>query len=322
MEYILKLRKMKILKTTIKCIFYCFLLIYSTGGDVRSETSLVIETNDLQGYWKQGVVGSRKVVFTDKADNFSEIRASVPKDGKYNLLVYLHHDWRNREAFPGIYVEAVDSKGIQHKGYHLVENIWYLDEEAQGRWFFVSLSKNPYWVLPQGELYLKFWAVGKTFPWEGQSIPLEGKVSINSFFLMPVFNSDSGMFSLGIINPESGKGDWEVHNYHPLHATNFIKTDKKNAQFLCETDIVKAGYYQAFLSVFSPSGGNLELNLKGQSDNRATVIRLDSSKEWLLIPTETMYLDKGYYSLMFKNLTSKEVMIDFVFLAPSEKSFK
>src|SRR3989338_8581868 len=102
-------------------ILFCLL----TSSKLLAETSLFIEAVNAQGAWQKGVVTARKAVFTDQPGVVSEIDINVPKEGRYQLLAYVHHNWRNRNAFPHIRVEAVDAKENSHGGSHTLENIWY-----------------------------------------------------------------------------------------------------------------------------------------------------------------------------------------------------
>ena len=138
----------ELIKSLFCGIFFCFFL----SDNLWAETSLVIDATSSTGTWEKGIITDRKVLFTDKSYVVSNIQMDVPKPGEYQLFVYAHHNWR--KSSPCIYVEAVDSEAKVHTGYHKIENIWYLEQQDKGRWFFISLAQNPYWNLPKGKYNL------------------------------------------------------------------------------------------------------------------------------------------------------------------------
>ena len=306
------MRKVKIF---IKSLFVVFCYFgFLLGFGLSAESNFCINATNSVGQWQKGVVTQRTVAFTDKANIKSAITISISSKGKYQLLAYVHHNWRI--SCPCIYVEAIDSVGKVHRGYHKIENIWYLGPEDQGRWFFVSLSDNPYWDLPEGILKLNFWAEAKDSAWGNLSIPMEGNVSIEQFFLIPVTGTNSEIFLPWMVNIKSGTGNWQICEYDHEHGTNLIKTSEKNSLFRVDSAIPVSASYICWLSFFSVSGGRLELEIKNGSLIEKNIIKLKAAKEWSSIYIGPIILDKGKCSIYFKNLDQNEVMIDRFILIP------
>lgn len=305
---------MRRIKIFISLLLFNLLLRCSLEASIWAEACLVVDAANSKGAWKKGIVMDRKVLFTDKAYAVSELQIDVPAPGKYQLFAYLHHNWR--ESFVYIYVEAVDSNGIAHKGYHKVENIWYLRQEDIGRWFFISLMQDPYWNLPEGKLNVKFWVEGKTAAWEDTIVPMEDKVSVEHFFLIPTVSSETGTFLPGMINLESGRGDWHSHYYYPRYATNLIETNRKNSTFSYKADIPASLYYQGWLSVLTPSDNSLEIRLKNKSNQHKLNIELNGKEQWQLISLEPLYLNEGTYSIVLESLRSHKILIDYFIAIP------
>ena len=301
--------------TLIKSLFIAFLCLgVFLGAGLGAEPGLFIDAGNSTGGWKKGTVTQREVAFTDKPNISSEIKLYVSHRGKYQLIAYVHHNWR--KSFPCIYVEAVDSAGKLHRGYHKIENIWYLGPEDKGRWFFVSLSGNPYWDLPEGALRLKFWAEAEDNPWSELSVPMEDKLSIAYFFLLPVVDADSGPFLPWLLNIESGTGNWQACEYGSEYATDFIRAVNKNASFFINVNIPATAGYSAWLSVLSKGEGTLEMRIKNGSREQKSVIGLKAAKTWNLFHAGPFKLNKGPCSIYFKNLDQNELMLDFFLLTP------
>lgn len=296
-------------------ICHSFLLFFS-DSPLCAGTSPVIESINSQGVWEKGIITNRNCIFTATAGALSSIEAYVSSPGKYQLFAYIYHNWRDREVFPCIYTEAIDSTGKKHAGSHMIENIWYLNEKKRGRWFFIALSDNPYWTLPKGKLQIKFWVKGKRSPWENEIIPMENNIAIESFFILPVLGSNSESVSLGIIHPESGRGNWGVIHYHPLHATNLIEAAEKDALFSYTIYVPKSAYYRGWISVLSYQNNQLKLILKGDSKKHEADVRLKSDHNWSLVTTKTLYLQKGSYTLSFRSSSLNKISIDYFLLVP------
>jgi len=157
---------------------------------------------------------------------------------------------------------------------------------------------------------------GRSTAWDNTVVYVEDKVSIEHFFLIPVVRSEFGTFLPGIINLESGKGDWSNFYYHPRYATNLIETNKKNSSFSCKANIPAAAYYQSWFSVLSLMDNSLELGIENELDKHKINIKLNGDNKWLLIPIEPIYLNKGTHSIVLKNLCPHKVSMDFFILLP------
>jgi hypothetical protein len=305
--------KKRLNKSLLFCLFIITFILFRV--DLYAEAGLIIDATNSQGYWEKGLVTNRKAVFTDKPFVVSEIQANIPISGRYQIFAHVYHNWRR--FFPCIYMEAIDSEEKEHKGSHKIENIWYLNGNEKGRWFFISLAENPYWDLPKGKLSLKFWAAGKKSGWDNSEVPMEGRIYIENFFIVPVLNTETNMFLPFIINVESGKGNWDISYYDPRYATNLIKTKKKNSVFLYEVNMPLSGYYQLLISVISPLNNRIEISAGNKLKKQKINIKLNNQNQWSLVSTKPFYLVKGYNTVIFKILTSNEIMIDFLMISPS-----
>lgn len=300
-------------------LFLGLFLFFPLNFYLWAQSPLVIDVTASKSAWEQDILTDRKVIFTNKPFEIAEIQTDIPSAGKYQLFAYAYHNWR--QATPRIYAEAVDSEGIIHKGYHKIENIWYLSQEDKGRWFFISLTQDPYWNLPKGKLQLKFWVAGNDSPHGNTIVPMESRVSIENLFLIPIIESDGGSYLPGVIYPESGEGNWNVSPYHPKYATNLIESNRNGSLFSCKATIPVSGYYRIWFSVLSPLNNRLTIIVKNRLKKNKFNIKLEGKEEWTIIPTQTLYLDKGTHSIILKKLGSNQMMIDFFMILPiSEES--
>lgn len=307
-------------KIFINLLLLTLFLFFSLNINSWAQSTLIIDANESKCAWEKDIITNREVIFVDKPFIAAEIQTNIPIAGKYQLLAYVHHNWR--KVTPCIYVEAVDSEGNKHKGYHKIENIWYLSQESKGRWFFVTLSQNPYWNLPKGKLYLKVWVAGNNSPYDNIIVPMEGRVSIEKFFLIPVIDNNSGSYLPGVSYPESGEGDWNISYYYPKYATNLIEANSKGSLFSCKATVPISRRYQIWLSVLSPLNNSLEMTVKNKFKKNKFNIKFDGKDEWITIPIQTLYLEKGRYSIVFKNLGPNKIMIDFFMILPISEDSK
>ena len=114
------LKKLKIVFTGIIFIYLFPFLCYA-GQEYYS-----FPAANFRGEWQISEVEDAKVLLTNKADVVGHLDAEVPKGGHYQLYINLYHKWR--ESCPFLYIEALDSKGVQHCGYLFSEPRWYLKE--------------------------------------------------------------------------------------------------------------------------------------------------------------------------------------------------
>jgi hypothetical protein len=314
-------RKQKVFINSLLQVYACF--GFFLGISLGAECSIRIDSKASTGEWSKGVVSYRDAVFTHKEKVSSEAEVYIPAQGKYQLIAYIHHNWR--KSCPCVYVEAIDSAGKAYKGYYAMEHIWYLNSRAQGRWFFVSLSNPPYWELPKGVLRIKFWAQAKDNAWVDRTVPMENRISIAHFFLLPVRGENPAVFLSWMPNIESGTGGWEVCDYDPVYATNFIKTQQKGQIFHVRFDVPVSAKYSGWLSVLSESDAPLEICFKNKEKEITQAVVLKAGTSWNLVSLESVSLEKGPCEIYFRNLDHNAVMIDYFFLAPgniSELSLK
>lgn len=313
MESIRKsLRIMKCKNLLIESLISLFLAVIFASS-LFAENFPVAQAINSKGDWEKDEITQRKVIFTEKVKVKSEIEIDVPYPGKYQLFAYVHHNWRS--YIPCIYVEAFDSEGKIHVGGACIENCWYFKEEEAGRWFMVSLSGNPYWVLPEGKLQIEFWMGSKKSIWEDTIAAPEGKVSIDNFFLLPIVEEKSGFFIPGIIYPETGRGNWKILDYHPEYGTDLILSEKPASLLDCKVSIPVSSYYQGWIAVLSNSDDLLKIWIKNINFKCEIKVKLEKAKSWVLVPLEPLYLEKGEYILSFKNSKAR-VLIDYFLLLP------
>lgn len=320
MGYIQKnLSMMKSRNLVIKWLAFFFLSVVLANSSFADNFPVAHAVNS-QGEWQEGEITQREVIFTDRLKVKSKIIMDVPLAGKYQLFAYAHHNWRRR--IPCIYVEASDSQGKTHRGSACIENCWYFRQDEVGRWFMVCLSENPYWVLPQGKLQIEFWLDAKESIWGNNRANPEGKISIEDFFLFAVGQEES-IFSLpGIIYPETGKGNWRIFDYHPEYGTDLVLSDKPGSSLDCKINIPVSGYYQGWISLLADSDGLLKIWIGKEKFKRKITdllllneVKLKKTKNWVLVPSASLYLKKGEYILSFKNYKSR-ILIDYFLLLP------
>ena len=296
----------------IKLLAFFFLIVVLASSSFADNFPVAHAINS-QGDWQKGEITQREVIFTNKFKVKSEFRLNIPYPGKYQLLAYIHHNWRN--YIPCIYVEAFDSQGKVHRGGACIENCWYFSEGEAGRWFMVSLSGNPYWVLPEGKLQIQFWAEGRESVWEDSIAISEGTISIEDFFLFAIVEEESTLFLPGIIYPETGRGSWQILDYHPEYGTNLVISDKPASLLECKINIPVSGYYQGWISLLTDSDDLLKIWIKKEKFKREIKVKLEKFKNWTSIPLESIYLKKGEYTVSFKNSKAR-ILIDYFLLIP------
>jgi len=314
MEYIRKdLKIMRCRHLLIKLLIFFFFVIISANSSFAQNFPVAHAINS-QGDWQKGEITQREVIFTNRVKLESEIDIDVPHSGKYQLLAYVHHNWRNYA--PCVYVEAIDSQGKAHRGGACIENCWYFKEKEAGRWFIVSLLQgDPYWVLPEGKIQIKFWMEGKKGIWNDTIVSPEGEVAIEDFFLLPMEEEKAKFFLPGIIYPETGKGSWESLDYHPEYGTDLVISDRPDSLLDCKTNIPVSGYYQIWISVLTDSEDLLKIWIKKGKFKHRFNVRLKKTKNWALVSLEPLYLKKGEYILSFENSKGR-ILIDYFLLLP------
>ncbi|MBU1862062.1 MAG: hypothetical protein KKH94_00130 [Candidatus Omnitrophica bacterium] len=309
-----KCRIKKSYKTILRISIWGVALVALLLTTSISHAATVISAQSARGEWIKGDIAQREAIFIDKTGCVSEVSFNVPRPGKYQLFTYLYHNWR--KSFPCIYVKIIDSKGKTHFGYHKIENIWYLEQEKIGRWFFVSLMNNTYLDLPAGPLQVKFWIEGQKTAWEKDVVPIEDIVAVESFFLSPIVKTDGDRFLPWMSYPEVGSGDWDRINHHSKYGTDLITTHTINAIFTYQIQVPVAGYYHGVLSVLSPEGSIVQITIKKGFKKHSIPLTLRRKEEWQLVDAKPLYLKEGTYDVTFKNLHTNKIMIDYFFLFP------
>lgn len=294
-------------------LFLLLILFNTCLAAACAQQPFIIPADKACGAWQKSVVTGRKAISTDKPKASSEIQLNLIKSGKYQLFAYVHHNWR--KAVPHIYVEALDADGKLHAGYHKIENIWYLDNAFLGRWFFVSLSQGDYWQLPEGRLNIRFWPEARADSWQGNAVAMEGPVSIENFFLLPMQESGNRLYMPWLINPELAKGNWKVLDYQPAYATNLLESSDNGDSAQCFVEIPISGYYSVSAALFSSAKNKLAITLNKGEESRKINMEIAGLDTWRTITSDPVYLNEGRYAVVFDHLASEKVMIDYLILS-------
>lgn len=301
------------LEKTMKLIKLLLLvtLFYIAAGDTIAVSEVIKFTPS--GEWGQMLICGRQAVYNHNSVPLTGIKTDILKQGNYQLFAYVYHNLRT--SCPVFFLEATDSAGNIYRGSHVVENIWYLgDEQSFGRWFFISLTDGTYWELPKGKLELKLWVEARDSSWEDScQAALNDFVGVDSIFLIPVIDDS---FQQAPLSPESGRGTWQKSYYHPDKCTSVITSTTKGSTFYYDLDIPVDGYYKLWLSALSAVSTDLVLSLENDLVKHSATVKLKGEESWELVEVEPMYLAKGGYSLIFKNLSYNKVMVDFFVLSP------
>ncbi|MDD5080180.1 MAG: hypothetical protein PHH68_07690 [Candidatus Omnitrophica bacterium] len=295
----------------ILCLAVFFSLLYSP---VFAASGSVVDAGNATGGWNKGIITAREAVFTDRALARSEVKAYVFEPGKYQLFAYIHHNWRR--SVPRILVEVVDNNGFLYQGFHRIENIWYLDQDSPGRWFMASLTTEPYWGLPRGDLTIRFWAESQEGVWDTAKAAMEGDVAIDKFFLIPVQGSGKDLSLSGVIYPESGTGDWDISEYQAAYATNLAESAKQGQTLVVAVKVPYPGYYKLWAEAFSESDNGLKIIFRGDQDEQEMNIKIKGAASWSMIRADPVYLKQGEYKLILEHLSPDKVALDYLMLLP------
>lgn len=183
------------------------------------------------------------------------------------------------------------------------------------------MADNPYWELPGGNLTIRFWVDSEAGVWNNNKTPMEGQISIDKFFLIPIEESGSGMDLPWLISPETGDGNRGTIDYYPQYATNLIKSDKDKGSFSFLAYISRSGYYKLWCSVFSSRDNNLNILIKGKSDKRNQNIKIKGRDTWSFAPSDLIYLNQGEYIIILKHFIPDKILIDYLMFLP-DKDYK
>jgi len=297
-----------------KILFPAIFLFGIFTGQAYPSQALVFNATDSSGEWRKGLVADREVVSTDKPSAKSEIQVYIEEPGKYELFAYIHHNWRS--FVPGVNIEVLDDEGILYKGYHRIENIWYLDSGDPGRWFMVSLTQGEFWELPMGRLRIRFWADARATAWDEGTEQMEGRVSIDKFFLVPVRGAGNNPVLPWLIYPETGKGNWEVFDYQPTDATNLVESARRGQVLSIPVKVPSAGYYRLYAAVFSSSDNGLRITFRGKTDKQAAGLKIKGKDTWSLVMLDPVHLEQGEYDISLEHRGQGSISLDYLILLP------
>ncbi|MEI6831367.1 MAG: hypothetical protein WCK61_01520 [Candidatus Omnitrophota bacterium] len=303
-------------KISLKVLYLAACLFNFLINPAYANPALIIDASDATGKWSKGVVTGREVVFTNKSLVKSEVQVYIENPGKYQLFSYIHHNYR--KAIPCIYTEVLNDKGVLYNGYHRIENIWYLDKIYPGRWFMVSLTQDPYLELSRGKLTIRFWADAFKTIWDNGKTSMEGKISIDKLFLVPVKESGENLFLPWLIFPEVGEGNWDIAEYAQEYATNLVESSQKGQSLTIQVDIPYADYYKLSGSVFSLLNNNLWVIFQGKSDKQKMEIKIKGRDTWSFANSDTIYLNQGEYKITLEHTNSNLISIDYLMLLPEK----
>jgi hypothetical protein len=300
----------------------CAALILFSFSSAGVYAAIVVEGESAEGAWQVGELRSRSVLYTDMQNQKASIVIDVPSAGRYTLFGYLFHAWQ--KDFATLFVEACDEEGNLYRGYHALENIWYTYQATNGRWFWASLSDNPYWDLPKGTLKVTFWASGKETAWTEKTKELESLLAIDTFILAPAFCEG---IPWGPSIEETEDSDWDIFTYVPEYSTNIISSGKEGSSHGTTFSFVESGEYTAFIDVFACEGGFLELSLVRNGKTITDILPIIPSPLWQRIETSRMKVNAGRYEVRLCDRTSypqHRLMVDslFLFRKSSGKSIK
>ncbi|MBU0503695.1 MAG: hypothetical protein ABH882_06530 [Candidatus Omnitrophota bacterium] len=302
-------------KVAKKVLCSILLLLNLLINPAHSQSALVINASDSTGEWNKGVVTGREVVHTSESLIRSEVQAYIENPGKYQLFSYIHHNYR--EAIPCIYAEVSNDKGILYSGSHRIENIWYLDKDYPGRWFMVSLTQDPYWELPRGNLTIRFWVDALKAVWNNDKTAMEGDISIDKFLFIPVRESGKNLSLPWFIYPEVGKGNWNISEYHHGYATNLVESGKSKETLILTVDIPYADHYKLSGQVLSLLDNDLSVIFRGKSDKQKKDIKINGRETWSFVASDSIYLNHGEYKIILKHTNSNPLLIDYLILLPN-----
>jgi len=301
-------------KITLRALYSVVFLFVFLINPAYPGPALVINASDSTGEWSKGVVTGRQVIFSGKPSIKSEIQVYVEKGGKYQLFSYIHHNWR--KAIPRIYVEVSNDGGVLYEGYHKIENIWYLDRSNPGRWFMVSLTKDPYWELPEGKFTIRFWVDGGKDIWNNDNAAMEDLISIDKFFLVPVQESGGNLYLPWLIYPEAGKGNWDILEYHPRYATNLVESSQNAQTLTIPVNVPYSDYFRLWVSLFSPLDNELEMVIQSKADKQKTSIKIKGRDIWSFVSSDLMHLNQGEYVIILKHTIADKILIDYLMFLP------
>ena len=301
-------------KISLKVLCLAVCLFNFLINSAYSNPALIIDASDSTGKWSKGVVTGREVVSTNKSLIKSEVQVYIENPGKYQLFSYIHHNYR--KAIPCIYTEVSNDKGILYNGYHRIENIWYLDKIYPGRWFMVSLTQDPYLELPRGNLTIRFWADAFKENWDNSRTSMEGKISIDKLFLVPVKELGGNLFLPWLIFPEDGEGDWDISEYHQEYATNLVESSQKGQSLVIPVIMPYSGYFRLWGSVFSTFDNSLKVVIQGKSGKQVREIEIKGQNKWSFISSDPIYLDQGEYKVILNHANSNSILVDYLMFLP------
>lgn len=303
-------------KITLSIFYFTVFLFILLLTSAYPDSAVVADASNSAGQWNKGVITARDVVFTHKPLIKSKVQVHIENPGKYQLFLYVHHNYR--KAIPCIYAELSNDKSILYSGSHCIENIWYLDRDSPGRWFMVSLTKGSYWELPKGNLTISFWVDAARSIWGREKVVMEDKISIDKLFLIPLQESGNNLSLPWLIYPEAGKGEWDMSDYHRGYATNLAESSKNAQRLTIAINSPCAGYFRLWGSVFSSLDNSLQMTIRDDKQECITQFLVKGQDRWSFISSDLIYLNQGEYEIALKHTSSNPILIDYLMLLPEE----
>lgn len=166
---------------------------------------------------------------------------------------------------------------------------------------------------------MRFRIGGRESVWSDTVAILEDKVSIENIFFVSVLGEGTKSFFPGVVYPETGRGNWEVTDYHPQYATDLVIANKPNSSLACKLSVPMSGYYQGWISILADSDDSLGIGIKKPRFKHKIRVKLKKSKDWALVALESLYLKEGEYTLSFKNSKGR-ILIDYFLLVINKDS--
>lgn len=284
----------------VRVFIFIFSLIFNAAG-FCADCAPIKKASEAEGGWKREIILGRDAISADKNGTSSRIWFDVPAEGGYQFYAYVYQNWRRDSPF--IYVEAEDSLGKKHYGYMFFEPCWYLKREDPGRWLMHSPVTAPSWRLPRGKVSLTFSVYGRKSMWSREEVPMEGKVAVEHFFLIPVIGGNEAV-STALLEPEFFFSAVKAEPYDGRYGCGIIVSAEPGDLSTADIIVPSGGTYLVFVSMRMGGGGSVELSLE-PGGYRFVLKAGEVQKEpiWRGEMFGPFDLKQGEYRLTFKNIS-------------------